>query len=284
MPRLNRLIRRGQIAYGASNPPFVPPTPPLINIPNPGTFHVAAYTATLGAGAQTDTDLTALTDNILYIQNNHFLPQVDSSIIWAITYGASVTRAKFQSPKIRQVNTAYIRPLNVNATPPTNPNMMLLDMGRLVVRGIEELQMLVSDSAGGVRQTVAFGLQFGRTEIPSGDVYNFRATGTTTVTANAWTACPLTFEVTPPLGTYAVIGAECISTTGQAFRLIFDGMYYRPGLPCVTGDGNRLLYKSMYGQFGVWGYFRTTNLPRLEILCNAADTAQEVYLECVRVG
>jgi hypothetical protein len=253
-------------------------------IASPGSFHVAAYFATLGAGAQTDTDLTALTDGILYIQNNHFLPQVDSSVLWAQANGASLTRAKFQSPKIRQLNTAYIRPINQNVSNVNNGNMMILDYGRLVVRGLEELQMLVSDSAGGVKQTTCFCLGANRVAIPNGDVLNFRATGTTAQAANAWTACPLTFEVLPPVGTYVVIGAECIAATGQAFRFTFDGQYYRPGLPAIPNVQSRLLWEDYYGCCGVWGYFRTTNLPRIEVLSNAADSAQEVYLECIRVG
>lgn len=243
-----------------------------------------AYFATLGAGAQTDTDLAALTDNIVQIQNGHFLPPADMSILWASTYGASVTRAKFSSPKIRQINTAYIRPMNANVTPVNNQNIMLLNPGQLTVRGLEELAVLVSDSAGGVKQTVCTALLANRIPVPAGDVFNFRVTGTTTVTANAWTAVPLTFEVTPPAGTYAVIGGELASTTCQAFRLIFDGMYFRPGLPGINANTSRLLWETMYGEFGVWGYFRNVNLPRMEVLCNAADTSQEGYLQCVRVA
>jgi hypothetical protein len=276
--RLSRRARRGQLSPFPSSPPVG------TMIPNPGTFHCAMFEATLGAGAQTDTDLAAANDNIIFIQNNHFIPQTDASIVWASTFGASVSRAKFQSPKIRQTNTAYIRPMNQNLSPVSNQNIMLLPAGRLVARGLEELSCLVSDTAGGVVQSVAFGLLANYIPPPIGDVYNFRATGTTAATPNVWTAAPLTFEVTPPVGTYAVIGAECISATARAFRLIFDGMYYRPGFVGIPNVQARLQQNSYYGMFGVWGYFRTTNLPRLEVFCGAADAAQEVYLECVRVG
>lgn len=272
------LRRRGQLVSPFPDTSFLGG-----KIAPPGSFHVSAYTASLGS--VTNNDTAALTDGILYIQNNHFLPQVDSSIIWAWCGGTTLSRVRFNSPKFRQINPNYLRPISAFAVPANNDNMIILPPGKLVVRGLEELVAEISTNAvGPARTTLVMGLQANMVPIPSGDIYNFRFTGTTTLVANVWTSVPITFETLPPVGTYAVIGAECQSTNGQAFRLTFDGQYYRPGLPMLTSLTNRQLWAGYYGTLGVWGYFRTTNLPRLECLANAADTAQEGYLEVVRVG
>jgi hypothetical protein len=277
-PDMAGRIRRGQLVSPFPDTSFLGG-----KIAAPGSFHVAAYTASLGS--VTNNDTAALIDGILYIQNGHFLPQVDSSIIWAWCGGTTLSRVRFNSPKFRQINPNYIRPISLFAIPANNDNMVLMPPGRLVVRGLEELVAEISTTGAGPAQTtLAFGLQANFVPVPSGDIFNFRFTATTTLVANKWTSVPITFETLPPVGTYAVIGAEVQSANGQAFRFTFDGQYYRPGLPCITALTNRQLWADYYGALGVWGYFRTTNLPRLEILANAADTSQEGYLEVVRVG
>lgn len=252
-------------------------------IPAPGSWHVSAFTASLGS--VTNNDTAALADGIILVQNNHLLPQVDADIVFAYASGATLGRARLNSPKIRQINPAYIRPINVALSPANNPNLMLLRPGQLRVRGLEELAAEITTTGAGPAQSyVVIGMRGAYVPVPQGDVFNFRATSATAVVANTWTSVPLTFETLPPVGTYAVVGCEVQSATGVCYRLTFDGQYYRPGLPCITALGNRALWDTYYGTLGVFGFFRTTNLPRLEVVCTSADAAQEVYLECVRVG
>lgn len=272
-----RKRRLGQVSMGA-----VPMFPGTI-IPGYGSFHTAAFSASLAA--VTNNDTAALTDGLLTIQNSHFLPPADVSINYAWAGGTTLARARFNSPKLRQIQPTYIRPISLLATPASNDNIMVLNQGQLNVRGLEELSAeITTTGAGPARATVVFGMMGNYVPPPMGDIYNFRATGATTAVANAWTQCPLTFEQAPPVGTYAVIGCEGIGATMIAFRLTFDGQFYRPGFIGMTPNSSRQLYATYYGKFGIWGYFRTTNLPRMEILCGAADTAQEFYLEVVRIS
>jgi len=116
-------------------------------------------------------------------------------------------------------------------------------------------------------------------------VYFLRWTVTATAVANAWTLIsPVTYEQQLPFGKYSVLDSEHNSTNAIAHRLTFDQQYERPGmLSFATGLG-RTPYRISYGAFGELGRFHTTNLPRVEVLCNAADTAHEGYIHCVKVG
>lgn len=246
-------------------------------------FHCLAWSEVIGPTL--NEDITPVSEGIMAILNSHFFPQQDMSIVFAWVGSATILRARFNSPKLRQTAPAYIRPISLNAVPATNDNIMILPPGALTIRGLEELALeATSGVAMTERLTCVAGIMDRYTPPPIGDIYNVRFTGTTTLVVNTWTNVPLTFETQLPVGTYAVIGGELQTASGQAFRLTFDNQYWRPGLPCIPLLTSRIPYALMYGVLGEWGRFRTTNLPRCEVLANAASTTQEGYLEVVRVA
>jgi len=111
-----------------------------------------------------------------------------------------------------------------------------------------------------------------------------RGAGTTTAAAGVWTQCPITWQDTLPAGIYAVVGLEFVGVTALAARVIFEDQVPRPG--CVgsgllaTGSNDIFLG----GRLGIWGRFNSNRMPNIEILCNAADTAQTVFLYFSRLG
>ena len=117
-----------------------------------------------------------------------------------------------------------------------------------------------------------------------------RATAAITATAlgNAWGAGALTFEQVLESGMYAVVGMKAFGATLIAGRLIFPNQGPRPG--CIgyatplTGVGAIENPAFRNGNLGVWGTFSHTAPPQLEVIAAAADTAQEVYLDVVKVG
>jgi hypothetical protein len=67
-------------------------------------------------------------------------------------------------------------------------------------------------------------------------------------------------------------------------RLIFEDQIDRPG--GIGSSAADLNNEPMFlkGGLGVWGRFNSNRMPNVEFLCNAADTAQEIYLDIIRVG
>lgn len=247
--------------------------------------HTLAWRKSI-ADADVATDITPVTDGIMTIQNNHFLPQKNYNMLYAYYGGAGATRARFITPTWRQLSTPWIRPVNLSIVPLDEPNVADYHGNPLVIRGLEELQLEGQQTSGGAAVVVGVaGLSEGPlTPAPQGDIVAMRGTGTTTVTAGAWSNCAITWQDTLPNGQYAVVGLEANGVTCVAARLIFEDQVMRPGAVgqgLVSGNGAPIF---RYGRLGVWGRFNAYRIPSVEYFCNAADTAQEVYLHLVRNG
>lgn len=248
------------------------------------SFHLAAWYANVTNAVETD--ITPVQDGIMTIQNNHFLPQVNTSILFIYAGSADLSRARIITPKFRQVTTPFIRPINESLLPASLFRVADYHNNPLVANGLEELQIDVYQGGAGAEHVyVAAGLMRGPWQpAPTGDVYTMRGTGTTTVTASAWSLCPMTWQDTLPAGSYAAVGLNFVSTTAIAARLIFEQQIDRPGCIGSAADGNLIPPLFNMGNLGSWGTFTGNRLPNIEVLCNSADTAQEVFLDFIRIG
>lgn len=247
-------------------------------------FHLLAYSQSINSAAETDT--LPVSDDIFVIQNNHFLPQQDMFGLWGTAFGTNLTRARLITPSMRQVTPPEIRPIVPALIGGSRNRVARWLRNPPLFRAVEEIELATTNNAGAAQQIS--GLLALAPSLPSpavqGPMYVMRGTGTTTVTANKWTTCPITWSDILPNGTYAVVGLSGFSTNGQALRLIFIGQTWRPGALCqtVAGDIEDPLFQD--GSLGEYGRFNTTTLPNVQFLCNGADTAQTVYLYLVRVG
>lgn len=246
-------------------------------------YHLACYTEAIDNTA--DNDVTALADDILTIQNNHFILQQPMKLIAAYAGSATLSRAKIASPTMRQVASPFIRPISVALLPPTNANVWILDQQPFSLVPFEEIQM---QATSGVAMTERFTgliwLQDMDVPIPSGNLIPLRFTSTTAAVANTWTTLTIAFADTVPTGQYAMVLSECQSTNALAHRWIISNQYWRPGHLGFATLGSRLPYAISKGQFGLMGYFKSNDLPRLQVLANAADAAHEGYLYAIRTG
>lgn len=250
-------------------------------------FHCAAYTAAAAFGA-TNNDTPAVSDDILFIQNNHLFPTHDMYMVAAATMGPAITRSALKSPKLNQITPQYLRPPILSATPLTNPNVAWWFQDPFKLNGQEEISNVISNNAGAGtdRETTIVLLRDTPSiePVPQGDYFVSRFTSTAVATANAWTTVAVTFEQQIPIGTYEVWQAEMQSANIQAFRIIFDNQYYRPGFLGLTALSNRNPDQFYQGVLGAWGRFKTFSLPRFQVLCNAADASFEGYIRYLKVG
>lgn len=248
------------------------------------SFHLIAWESNITNAVETD--MTPVQDSIMSIQNTHFMPQRNMNILFAYVSSANLSRARFVTPKFRQITTPFIRPSGSALLPISRPPVADYRQSPLVCNGLEELQLLALQGGGGAE--VVYGIAgISDTSIipsPTGDIYTMRGTGTTTVTAKAWTQFAVTWQDTLPQGSYQAVGLVGVSTTGIAARLIFEQQTWRPGGLCFAADGNITDPVFHQGRLGAWGMFTGNRMPNCEILCNAADTAQEIFLDFVRVG
>lgn len=126
-------------------------------------------------------------------------------------------------------------------------------------------------------------------EIQNPQLIVWRATGTTTLSANAWTLATLTADQTLPSGTYAIVGASGGGVSSIIDRLVIKGYAWRPGIIAHTGgttagSTGSDAYRFRFGKPGVLGYIDNTVLPDLEEFAVSADTAEEVFLDLLKVA
>lgn len=246
--------------------------------------HLAAYTELLGTTA--DTDIDALTDDILLIQNNHFVPAQDMDLLAAWGGSATLNRFRLAQPTIRQITTPYVRPTNVGVTPLSRPPVA--DYRRMPFRFYrnEEIQIqATSDIAMGTeRFTGLVWLRVATVVPPVGAPFTLRGTSSTAAAANAWSTLTTTWQDTPKAGQYAVVGLTVFSTNAIAARLIFENQQWRPGALSVTSIGNIEHEMFHNGGLGEFGRFDAYRMPNVQVLCNGADATHVIHLDIVRVG
>lgn len=247
-------------------------------------FHLAAYTELIDS--TTDFDVDALSDDILTIQNSHFVlgQAMDLAMSWVGS--TTLTRCKLASPSMRQIASPHIRAINQAILPVNDPNCWLLFDSPFRIKPFEEIQMQATSGVamGTERFTGLVWLRNGFFPWPQGDIIPLRWTSSGTATANAWSSITLTFADTIPSGQYTMVMSECFSTNAIAHRWIVSNQIMRPGHLSFASNTSRQTNPVARGALGVMGSFRSNDMPRLQVLCNAANNSHEGYLWVVRSG
>jgi hypothetical protein len=234
----------------------------------------------------TEVDVDPVQDGIWAIQNSHFFPSVNWQLL-ALYFGAATpTRARIVTPTFRQVTTPFVRPMNTDIVPGNLPGIADYRNNPLTLRPLEEIQLLGTQTTGGAAVVAGVGwvTKTGIQPVPTGDIFTMRGTGATTVVAGSWTQVTVTWADTLPNGRYAIVGGVFQGTTCIAGRFILENQVERPGGLGVSALDLNTSPIFAKGNLGIWGTFDGNRMPNLEVLCNAADTAQELYMDIIKVG
>jgi len=254
-------------------------------------MHLVAFDASDAANAAL-TQLNAVASEFDGVQNNGivigFGPSVPSPlnlIIGATAYSAHLQRAQFRAPSLMSPDYPLITPVCV-ARPTSAIHQIWADWrnGPLVVKVGESLLAYEQHITSTERVYIAALLA---DKVPTPIAAPFRTvqlTGSTTLVADTWSNCLMTFTDQLPFGNYDVVGARVEGATPVFFRLAVPGLGYRPGGPClidaVSDDvGVERLFR--FGNYGTWFTFNSMQQMTLELLATAADTAQTLYLDIV---
>jgi len=248
------------------------------------SFHLALYNSNVTQNV--DTDLAAVPDNILTIVNNHFLPQRPCELLFTAAASTNLARARVETPTLRQLARPFVRP--VSQAVGWGYPQRIDDMRDVAVqlRATEEIQMYGFQTGAAAEQMFgAIGLGFGGYSRPAGSVSTMRGTATTAAGVRTWTQLTgVTWTDTLPQGVYSVVGLEVQSATAIAARLLFEQQSLRPGCLSIQSLGTGADEMFRNGGMGEWGRFNSYALPNIEVFCNAADAAHEIYLDLVKVG
>jgi len=246
-------------------------------------LYTVGYTASLGS--VTDSDVPAMVDPTVTINNNHVVPPVDMKVVAAYTQGNTLGRSRLSTPKLRNLILPWIQPQTVGAAVPTDPNVADYRTSPLGLIATEEISWLFTTTAVGPAQTFGFlWLSDGRVPLPPGEIVTMRGTSTTAAVANAWTALSVSWSDALPAGRYALVGSCVFSATAVVHRWSFPGQPNRPGAVSQTSEGGRTHDMFRRGGLGVFGTFLQNALPIPEVVCTAADASHVVYMDIVKIA
>lgn len=246
--------------------------------------HILAYFDALTA--VTGAKQTPVPDPIWAIQNGSFLPQKDWWLLGAYAMGTTLIASRIATPTFRQQTNPYLRPLVAAVSPDAYTHPVDYRKYPLKLKALEEIEVDSSTSgAGPADTTVLLIVSDGPIKpTPVGDLFTLHGVSTNNAAANAWSLLAVLWDDVLPQGVYAACGIEAISATGQASRLIFEDQVSRPGgisSALFTGNNRQMTTK---GGLGDLGHFTGNRMPNIEVLCDAADAAHDIYLDYVKIA
>lgn len=248
-------------------------------------FHLAAFRGSV-VNATTNTAIAGVPDSILARSaSNAFLAPGGSRIVVASAGGVNASRSRINTPAMRAVGLPYIAPLGTGVTVQAPPNFANFGSNGPKPNDADEISVEAThtDAAAQIQWALMW-LRFGRKEWTPGMRYRLRGTAAITGVVGAWANGAITLDQTLPSGIYQIQGMDAFGTNLLGARLIFPGGGWRPG--CLARNAvssqNDVLWTN--GDMGVYGEFDSTAIPQLEVYVEAANSAQEVYLDVIRLG
>lgn len=195
---------------------------------------------------------------------------------------------RIESPTLRRKSNLYIAPLNGQAgaaqvmNNPANVCDMRFSPVELAIG--ENMEAWAEANPAAVQdQTVLVCL----TDNPITPVrephFTVQADSAVAAVANVWTPVAIVFADNLPRGRYQIVGLRGVSASMVACRFIIIGAPNRPGCPGSVLIDDQASDIFRHGNFGAWGEFEDVDQPQIEILCNAADAAQEFYIDLVQL-
>jgi hypothetical protein len=273
-------------------------------------FHLETFSSSIASGANTFAQVTYVAaDSVLQklVNGVQVSPQL-SKIMAIMGVGANLVHVRAQAPSMLPLPYISLSPNNRGTAFESPPRIWDFSGAPIPLRLTEELDIFATQNSG-AGQTVYVAVLFtdGMRVAPppvrtmptlngNGGFFTLHGTASTTLTAGAWTNIPassFTFDQPFPAGSYALVGARAFSATGLFFRMFpqYEPLW-RPGGVCVQAydqmDPFNQRYLPEYGPvgfgWGQWLQFFSNTPPGVEIFATAADTAEEIWFDCIKIS
>lgn len=256
-------------------------------------MHLAGYLASIDS-AGVFAAVTPLADPMLFINGNNIRVPADVSRIIMAAGGADgvvIPRWRLTSPTLIARGRPEVKPLNVQnaaAVVPGSP-VSLQDMRSNPLSLAPDELLFAELNNNPAAAQVQWLLIWLADEVPApvtnAEIRTGRWTSATAAVANVWTPVVVAPDDNLQPGEYAVVGMRPMSATQIASRFIFrNDPAHRPG--ALGGATAQSLTSPIFrdGTLGVWGTFPFQQAPTIEVLCTAADAAQEFEIDLVQIG
>lgn len=245
-------------------------------------LHLIAYDSAV-YNVSAFTQVNALTSEFETISNNGVIIDQEPLIIGAKYYSAHGARAQLRAPSIQVPDYPTLTAvMNAAASSSVTDRWDDWRDAPVTVKQGESLLGYVIDGNSTTEQDYLLVLLADKVPAPVKTPGRWvRLTGTTTLTADAWTSCPMTFDDQLPFGQYDILGARYVGASPVVGRLSLPGLGSRPPIWSSTSLLTPSPELFRIGQLGVLASFRSTAQLTLESLATAGDTAETLWLYVV---
>jgi hypothetical protein len=271
-------------------------------------FHMEVFRSSLASGA-TDVfqQVTYVTAGAVLaplsngLQVSAMLPKLHSFF----GVGAHLENIRPQAASMQPLPYPVFAPNNIGTAIESPARFWDFTRGPKALRPTEEFDIYASQTSGGAEtESVFVNFTDGVFEAPpaiasqstlngNGQFVIVHATAATTLTANAWTQVTPVLDSNLPAGLYALVGARVYTAHALAFRIkpLVEPLWRPGGVAVQTADqldppGQRFFnpVTGKMSHWGVWVKFFQNTVPYVEIWASAADTAEDMFFDLIKIS
>ena len=250
-------------------------------------FHTSAFSASIANDGDLH-QLTEIPDSILPASGSGLLSS-NLAYIMAVAYvGASLVRGQFQAPSLRDYGNLDTQPINIGTAFESPPRLDDFSMKMIPAAQSEEWDMFAAqdDAMDSEIETGFLWSSDGNiVPVPPKKIVQIHWNASITLAKGGWSLIQMTMAQPLAAGTYALVGARCVSAGLLAFRFVPTGSQTatvaRPGGIGVQAEDQLDWPRQRRGGWGTWLTFTNTTPPQVELFSLSDDTSEEGEIDIV---
>jgi hypothetical protein len=249
--------------------------------------HTSAYQASIANDGDLH-QLTSIPDSILPTSGLGLLSNALAYIMAVYYVGTSLVRGQFQAPSLRDYGNLDTQPVNIGTAVESPPRLDDFSMKMIPAAVSEEWDMFAAQDNGAdaeVETGILFSSDGNITPVPPKKIVQIHWTASITLVEDTWSLVQMTMAQPLAAGTYALVGARCLSAGALAFRFVPTGgvtaTTNRPGGVAVQTEDQLDWPRQRRGGWGTWLQFTNVTVPQIEIFSRSDDTSEEGDIDIV---
>ena len=249
--------------------------------------HTSAYQASIANDGNLH-QLTSIPDSILPTSGLGLLSNAFAYIMGVYYVGTSLVRGQFQAPSLRDYGNLDTQPVNIGTAVESPPRLDDFSMKMIPAAVSEEWDMFAAQNNAMDSETetgILFSSDGNISPVPPKKIVQIHWSASITLVEDTWSLIQMTMAQPLAAGTYALVGARCLSAGAIAFRFVPSGgvtaTTNRPGGVAVQAEDEMDWPRQRRGGWGTWLTFTNTTVPQIEIFSLSDDTSEEGDIDIV---
>lgn len=250
-------------------------------------FHTFAYQSSISNDGNLH-QATYVPDSILPAAGNGLLSNALAWLMAVGMVGTSAVRGQFVAPSLRDYGNIDVEPVNIGTAFESPPRLNDYSLKPIPLAVAEEWDGYCAQNNGSSSETetlIGWASDGTIQPVPPKKIVQLYWTASVTLVSGKWSLIQMTLSQPLYAGTYALVGARCLSAGALAFRFVPSGgvsaTTNRPGGVGVQAGDQMDWPRQRFGGWGTWLQFTNTTVPQIEILSLSNDTSESGIIDIV---